>query len=567
MRYLQILLLTLLAACGADQAGQPATRLAPQALTEHSKLFRQGVEKVTDGVYVAIGFGLANAIMLEGKDGIVIVDTMETIAEARAVLAAFREITDKPVRAIIYTHNHTDHVFGASVFAARADIPVYAHETTSEHINRVINQIRPIISLRSMRMFGNHLPPGELINDGIGPALGITPDSELFALTPTRTFTDRLSVDVAGLRLELVHAPGETPDQLFVWLPDKRVVLSGDNIYQAFPNLYTIRGTAYRDVKQWAHSLDRIRELDAEYLVPSHGRPVAGRDTIRALLGDYSDAINFVHDQTLRHMNRGLTPDQIVAEVQLPAHLASNPWLQEFYGKVSWSVRSIFSGYLGWFSGNPSELQPMTERQQAQRMAALAGDDRNLLARAQEALASGDAQWALELSDHLLVLAPGDRASLDLRASALRQLGELEANPNARNYYFTVAREVADGLNPAFRPRISEGFLATLPIENFLHAMPPLLKAEATLDQEVALGFNFRDSGKQFTLRIRRGVARVVSGIDANVDATIDTTEASWKAIAAGLQNPAAALAGDSMDIAGSKLTALRILGYFESID
>ncbi|TDG11855.1 MBL fold metallo-hydrolase [Seongchinamella unica] len=567
MRYPLLLIVALLTACGAEQASPPATQLAPEALRAHGELFRKGVVKVTDGVYVAIGFGLANAIMLEGDDGIVIVDTMETTEEARSVLAAFRQLTDKPVKAIVYTHNHTDHVFGAATFAGGRDIPVYAHETTSYYINRVVNQIGPIISLRSMRMFGNHLPPGEFINDGIGPGLGLGPDSEVFALAPTHTFKDRLSTNIAGLRIELVHAPGETSDQLFVWLPDQKVVLSGDNIYQAFPNLYTIRGTAYRDVKQWARTLDRISALGAEYLVPSHGRPLQGRDSISELLADYSDAINFVHDQTLRYMNQGLTPDQIVERVQLPDHLAAHPWLQEFYGKVSWSVRSIFDGYLGWFSGNPSELQPLPRGKQAERMAALAGGTGALLEQAQSALDSGDAQWALTLSDHLMALSANDTAVRDLRVSALRELGESEANPNARNYYFTVAREVADGLNPAFRPQISEGFLATLPIENFLHAMPTLLQAEETLQQDVALGYNFRDSGKQFTLRVRRGVARVDAGIDEDVVATINTSEATWKAIAAGMQNPATALAGDAMDIEGSKLSALRILGYFETIE
>ena len=556
-----------LAACGDSSAPEPRATPAPDALREHSKLFEKEVVEVTDGVHVAVGFGLANSIMLEGDDGIIIVDTMETVAEGEAVLAAFREITDKPIAAIIYTHNHADHVFGARAFAAPGEVPVYAHQSTGYYINRVVNQIRPIITTRSMRMFGHHLPEGERINDGIGPHLGVSEESTLFALPPDHTVDERLETTIAGIKLELVHAPGETEDQLFVWLPEKKVVLSGDNIYQTFPNLYTIRGTYYRDVQKWAASLDKIRALDAEFLVPSHTRPVHGQDKVAELLTDYSDAINFVHDQTLRYMNLGLTPDQIVEKVQLPEHLASNPWLQEFYGKVSWSVRSVFDGYLGWFSGNPSELQPLAEPEEARRMATLAGGNDALLESAQKALNDSDAQWALDLSDHLMILMPDNDTVKTLRADALRQLGEKEANPNARNYYFTVAREVQDGLKPGFRTQMSEDFLATLPIENFLHAMPALLKAEETLEENIALGYAFRDSNKQFTLRIRRGVAKVHDGIDDDVVATLDTTEATWKAIAAGIQNPATALAGDDLDIDGSTLSAMKVLGYFEKID
>ena len=112
------------------------------------------------------------------------------------------------------------------------------------------------------------------------------------------------------MKLELVHAPGETNDQLFVWLPEKRVLLPGDNFYRAFPNLDTIRGTLYRDVLQWVESLDRMRERRPEHLVPSHTRPLSGADAIHAALTDYRDAIQFVHDQTIRGINRGHERDR-----------------------------------------------------------------------------------------------------------------------------------------------------------------------------------------------------------------------------------------------------------------
>ncbi len=210
-----------------------------------------------------------------------------------------------------------------------------------------------------MRMFGNYLPEDEMVNDGIGAFLGIDSDSRLFAMPPTHTFSDQLKLKIAGVDIELVHAPGETNDQIFVWLPQQRVLLPGDNIYKAFPNLYTIRGTPYRDVSQWVDSLDKMRQRQPQFLVPSHTRPIVGAEQVDATLQVYRDAIQFVHDQTVRYMNKGLTPDQIVERVRLPEHLASHPYLQEFYGKVDWSVRSIFGGYMGWFDGNSSTLLPL----------------------------------------------------------------------------------------------------------------------------------------------------------------------------------------------------------------
>ncbi len=563
MRLPLILLATLmLAACG-DQTAPPRPVVnTPAGLAALNDSFTRGVERVTEGVYVAIGFGLANSIMIEGDDGLVIVDTMESVQQGEEVLAAFRQISDKPVKALIYTHNHADHVFGSAAFAAAGEVEIYAHATTQYYIDRVINVVRPIINLRSMRMFGNYLPENERVNDGIGPFLGVNSDSRLFALPPTRTFSDQLKLTIAGVDIELVHAPGETNDQIFVWLPQKGVLLPGDNIYKAFPNLYTIRGTPYRDVTRWVSSLDKMRQRRPRFLVPSHTRPIAGAGEIEDTLRAYRDAIQFVHDQTVRHMNKGLTPDQIVARVRLPAHLASHPYLQEFYGKVDWSVRSVFNGYLGWFDGNASTLQPLDERQRATRMAQLAGGQEQLLSQAGAALEAEDYQWVLDLTDHLLVL--GEEQAVALRARALGALGEIQSNPNARHYYFTRARELGGELTISESPRVDPDFLASLPIANFIHAMPPLLRAEETLDVDDVIGFHFSDSDRHFRVHIRRGVAIVTEGQLPAAGSVIVTAEQTWKELAAGLRSPAAAVASGDIGIEGGVIALLRFLGYFE---
>jgi alkyl sulfatase BDS1-like metallo-beta-lactamase superfamily hydrolase len=552
----------LLIACGDKTTPAREAVNTPADLKALNADFARGVEEVTDGVFVAIGFGLANSIMIEGDDGIIIVDTMESVQQGEEVLAAFRQFSAKPVKAIIYTHNHTDHVFGSAAFGRPGEVEIYAHETTQYYINRLINVVRPIINLRSMRMFGNYLADDELVNDGIGAFLGIDSESRLFAMSPTRTFSDELKLTIAGVDIELVHAPGETNDQIFVWLPQKGVLLPGDNIYKAFPNLYTIRGTPYRDVTRWVGSLDKMRQRKPEFLVPSHTRPIVGAQIIEDTLRAYRDAIQYVHDQTVRYMNQGLTPDQIVERVKLPAHLASHPYLQEFYGKVDWSVRSVFNGYLGWFDGNSSTLQPLAEGQRATRMAQLAGGKEQLLSRARAALEERDYQWALDLTDHLLVL--GEEKAVALRAQALRALGELQSNPNARHYYFTRARELGGDLTISEAPKIDPDFLASLPIANFIHAMPPLLKAEETLDIDEVIGFHFSDSDRHFRVHIRRGVAVVSEGQLPTAQSVIVTDEQTWKELAAGLRAPATAVVSGDLAIEGGVIALLRFLGYFE---
>jgi alkyl sulfatase BDS1-like metallo-beta-lactamase superfamily hydrolase len=401
-----------LLACTGEDTPQPLEVGSHPDLAAHSAEFEKEVIEVTDGVYVAIGFGLANCILLEGDDGVVIVDAMESEEAAAAVKEAFSKITTKPVKAIIYTHYHPDHTNGATVMAGDDNPEIYSHVATSYYMNRISTITRETTYRRAMRQFGTLLPEGGIINDGIGPRLEFDESKTLGMLPPTKTFSkDHLNLKIAGLSFELYYAPGETPDQIFVWMPEKKVLLPADNFYKSFPNLYAIRGTAYRDVKLWVDSIDKMRAFKPEFLVPQHTRPLSGKEIIYQTLTDYRDAIQFVHDQTIRLMNKGLTPLEIVERVKLPSHLARQPYLHEYYGTVAWSVRAIFvraifDGYLGWFGGNATDLFPLPLKERARRFAELAGGDQALLDRARKAVANKDYQWALELTDQLLQLNP-----------------------------------------------------------------------------------------------------------------------------------------------------------------
>ena len=176
----------------------------PDDLIAHTSEFRKEVIEVTEGVHVAIGYALANAILVEGENSNIIIDTTGTIETAREVKALFDEINSNPIEAIIYTHNHGDHTYGASVFAEDSNPDIYAHDSTEEYLSRVIGIIRPIISARSNRMFGNSLPKSEVENNGIGPFLEIGRDGRQPGLLyPTKTFSDKIKFEAGGVKVEL----------------------------------------------------------------------------------------------------------------------------------------------------------------------------------------------------------------------------------------------------------------------------------------------------------------------------------------------------------------------------
>ncbi|MAE95482.1 MAG: MBL fold metallo-hydrolase [Deltaproteobacteria bacterium] len=570
-----LLLVTTILACSPGGDAPEAQAEAPAAhgevhpvLAAHTPEFEPRVVSVTPTVHVAVGYALANSILVEGESCSFVVDVTESVEAAQEIRGLFAERSAKPIGALVYTHNHADHVFGARGFVPEGEVPVYAHETTAAYIQRVVGIIRPIISMRSERMFGNHLPrsgPDRIENAGIGPVLTTGHGGGSVSLMlPTETFSDRLETEICGRPVHLVHAPGETNDQLFVWLPDEKVLLPGDNVYKAFPNLYTIRGTLYRDVLGWARSLDAMRALQPEHLAMSHTGPVSGQEEIDGILTAYRDAIQYVHDQTIRGMNEGLTPDELVERVVLPAHLASHPYLQELYGTVEWSVRSVFSGYLGWFDGDAATLSPAAPDERAEGYIELAGGSAALLEAARKAQAAGSHPFAAELASHLLRLEPGHAGARETKAAALRALGRAQVSPNGRNFYLTQARELEGSSEVTSSIEVSDSVVDVLrgiPIDNFLAAMPVNLDPAKSADVDFKAGFHFTDGGREFGIHVRRGVAEYMERLPDAPDLVVRTDTGTWKDLVTGRRNAAVVMATVELD--GSRVDLVRFLSWF----
>lgn len=530
---------------GQNLAFDEVSETVAARLTDHARTMAQGVYQVAEHFYVADGYGNANMTLVAGADGVIVIDSLENAEAAREALADLRKVSgsDAPIRALIYTHSHPDHSSGSRGFldpaeVASGQVAIYAHERlmAGMHGNPRLGIMSP---LRLAYSFGWGLERGAdgLVEVGLGPLLRVGTTG---FISPTTTFTGSLDIEVAGIRVRLQEAPSESDDEIVLWFPDHGVLHSADVIQgECLPNLYALRG-AVRDIWQWIRAVDLLREYDAQALITGHGRPLTGKDEIGDLLTAYRDAMQYIYDQAVRLMARGLTPDELVEAVaELPPRLRDHPWLGEFYGTVKQTVRQVYVDAFGWFEGDPTFLDPLPRHDRAARYVAAMGGRDAIVANANEAHAAGDFRWTAEILTHLLRLDPGDRAARQLKADALRQLGYQAINPIWRNNYLMAARELDGTLDRArllatMRSLANPDVAATMPIPLLLRALATRLDPAKSEGTEFQVSFHCADSGASYGLAVRFDVVDVL--LDAPADAAIDirTAEPTLRGLLAG---------------------------------
>ena len=509
-----------------------------EKLTEHSKVMEQTVYQSAQCIYTAVGFGLENPVMIEGQDGIIIVDPAETIEMMEAVMKQFRSITDKPVKAVIVTHNHGDHWGGMSVCVTkeqgeRNEVTVIAGELFEEFFSKASGELLDIRMGRAVFMYGSVLPMGEegYVNLGCGPVL--SKGSSKFVRPNTLVSQKQpLKLQIAGIELEIFSCEAETEDAICVYLPQQKALIVGDAIQgEIFPNLYTVRGES-RDAKKWYSGIDLLRSYEPEVLIGTHMRPLEGKEKCMALLTDYRDAIQYTHDQAIRMMNRGYTADYAIEQLQkLPPHLYERERMGEYYGTFVQGVRGVYDRYLGWFSGEPSALNPISPAQSAEGYITLMGGREQVLKHGQTAFDKGEFQWCAQLLSLLIQKDPNDKEALVLKAAAVRQLGYQQANATWRNWYLTCAlgyEGAFEQIDPAaVFPPVSKSLIGLGDYAMF-EALQVKLNGPESSRVSMAVKAVVTD-GETVELFLRKGVLEIAhNGENHQADLTISADKETW---------------------------------------
>jgi len=434
----------LLAACQAAPVatGQPTPVLPPNPQLPSSMDFADptqnlSITKVAPGLSYVMGRNVSsNTIVLDTPAGAVIIDTSRPPAsKAHFDLLQASGVTKAAY--VILTHGHGDHTGGVVLWKG-VGAKVVAQESFGEFLGYQ-RMLAGFFGRRNAAQFqfagsGGAASAAAPVQSGPAPnVLGIVPDI---------TFRDSMDLDVGGVKVQLLHTPGETPDHLTVWVPSLKAAMLGDNFYESFPNMYTLRGTRPRWPLDYINSLDKVLALEPEILIPSHGPAITGKENIKAQLTRMRDAIVYVHDAVLKGMNAGKDVHTLMQEIKLPPELD----VGEGYGKISWSVRGIYEGYAGWFSGDAAEMFPEGRSSISPELLKLAGGPKAIADEAMRLVGKGKLVEALHMTSIGVEGAPGDKDVLRARVAAFEALVKASTNRNELGWLNQGLAEAKKGL-------------------------------------------------------------------------------------------------------------------------
>ncbi len=547
----------------------PGGQVAHRDHVGQSALVAKTFYEVRPGVWNFVGNGLSNQSFIEAPEGIITIDSGESVEEMREALRELRKHSNKPIVASLYTHFH--YVAGTKAILEEIgdrELPIWGHERIDGNLARATTEIGPTYARGVIEQFGMFLPsdgPDGLVNVGLGPFFR-GEDHAPFTpgyIAPNRTFGDSpVVLSIAGLRVEVTPAPSDADDSVTYWFPELQLCVN-NVVWPVLFNIFAIRGEEYRDPRVLLKGVDHILGLAPEYLIGAHGPPITGQADILRRVTVYRDSIQYLWDQAVRASNAGLTNTEVGLAVTLPDAYDSDYLTSEMYGVAEHHLRQIQMGLFGFFDGDEANLFPLPTPERSSRLIQGFGGRSAVREQCREAIANDDLRWALELGSWLTRSPEADDTDRLLLATALRQVAARTPAANIRNWCLTRARSLDGSLNfkGFYRQRIAEFAVLLSPPSTFVDLLRVMLDPSKITGVDFYVTFEF-DGVLASGLHIRNSIAAIRR--DGTADATVVTTLAIWAKILGGAMTWSEALASGDLSVRGDESKVRLALAGFE---
>ncbi len=478
---------------------------------------KHGLFEVVDGIYQVRGFDLSNMSLIRGKTGWIVIDPLISKETAAAALALANEkLGARPVKAVIYTHSHIDHYGGVRGVTNAADVASgkvqiiapkdFTRETVSENILAGNQMAR-----RAGYMFGAFLPKTATGHVGSGLGQGISLGrSGLIPPTHEITHTGE-TLNVDGIEMVFQMAPGaEAPQEFMFYLPQFKAFCQAEEMSHNLHNLLTPRGAQIRNGLVWSKHIDKTITTfgkDIEVSFGSHHWPTWGNAKILDFYEKQRDTYRYIHDQTLRLANHGMTMTEIAEQIKLPPSLAKEFYNRGYYGTVNFNSKAQYQFYYGWFDGNPAHLNPLPPAAEAKEMVRYMGGSAAILEKAQQDYDQGQWRFVATALNYLVFAEPDNQEAASLLAKTYQQLAYRAESGPWRDFYLTGAQELIRPLmKTATINTANPDMIANLPLDLFFDLMAVRLNGPKAEGLDIKINFDFMDTGDQAALHLKNSV-------------------------------------------------------------
>ena len=534
-----------------------------------------GLFEVTDRVYQVRGIDISNMTIIEGDSGLIVIDTLLSTETAKAALDLyFKNRPVKPVVAVIYTHSHIDHFGGAKGVisaedAASGKVKVLAPTGFMDHAVAENVIAGNAMRRRAEYMYGPSLPVSDraMIDTGLGKALSkgsvsLIPPNDLIS----RDYETR---QIDGVEIEFHLVPGsEAPSEMLIYFPQFRLLDMAEDATHNMHNLYTLRGAEIRDGRLWSRYIDDaiVRYGDrTDAVIAQHHWPMWGNDRIVAYLKKQRDLYKFIHDQSVRLLNHGLTPTEIAEQLKLPPSLAQEWSARGYYGTLSHNAKAVYQFYLGWYDANPADLNPLPRAEAARKQVEYMGGAEAVIKRAREDFKAGQYRWVASVMSQVVFADPANKEARELGADALEQLGYQSEAATWRNAYLLGAAELRGAPPP---PDVSAGsaeLLKGVSVDLAFDFLGVRLNAAKAEGKHIVINWTFTDSNESYVMNLENSALTHRAGkLDDNADASVRLTRATFDAISSKQRSFLGAIATGDIGLSGNPLRLRELFGLLD---
>ncbi|ELZ1258328.1 MBL fold metallo-hydrolase [Vibrio fluvialis] len=476
-----------------------------------------GLFEVTDGIYQVRGYDLSNITFIKGNTGWIVFDPLISQETAKAALDFVNEkLGKRPVVAVVYSHSHIDHFGGVRGIVDEKDVKagkvkIIASHGFTEHAVSENVIAGNAMGRRAIFMYGALLPRNEF--GGVNGGLGQTTSTGIATLIePTDIIEktgDEMTVD--GVKMVFQYTPGtEAPTEMNTWFPDKKALWMAENSTNTMHNILTLRGAQVRDALKWSGYLQETIEMwggDVKVKFQSHHWPMWGNADIVEYFKKQRDIYKYTHDQTVRLMNQGYTGEEISEIIKLPKTLENNWSTRGYYGTLRHNSRAVYQRYMGWYDGNPSDLNNLPPTNAAVKYVEYMGGESAAIQKAQADFDKGNYRWVAEVLKHVVFANPQSNKGKELLADAYEQLGYQSESGPWRSVYLQGAYELRNGTPSAGGVQTaSPDIIKNMPPEMLFDYLAVRILPEKAEGKKFAINLNFTDLDEKYTLYLEDSV-------------------------------------------------------------